>query len=199
MNPVPNDDEIKLFQIPSKRKPADFCDYLKVEDLPQPFSPGPFKLEGNDILALNGNLVAEVEPIASAPANGHLLASAWELYTMLVEYLSTDHCTSHPEGETCRFCVSLNVIRRALGTPDEVVPVLTYFAQFKEQRAIKEAYQKRYEAFRARVGEVALYAEERIFKLRAQIDTLEKQYPERAEVLAKGLSELMVVKVMLEK
>lgn len=197
MAPTP-DDELKLFSFPRKSE-SNVRDYLKVEAEPGSFSAGPHSLRGEEVVALNGDSVALVYPRTEAPANGHLLASAWELYTMLSEYLATDHCTDHDEGETCRFCVSMDVIRRALGTPDEAYPVQTWFGMYREQRAIREAYQKRYERFRAKVSEIALHAEDRIFRLQAQITTLEKQYPERAAALAKGLGELMLVQTLLER
>lgn len=168
-------------------------------DQPTPFSPGPYTTDGVSIFARDGRQVGTLTGSPHGPANASLLATSWELFTMLHEYVSTDRCTSHPEGETCRYCVSMNVIRRAFGTPDEQVPLLTWFAQYKEQRRIRAEYKKLYEKEHAKIDRTRLDVQERILELGAKQDRVRGIYPDRSMALASAVAELTMVMGTLQK
>ena len=166
---------------------------------PMPFSRGPYVKRGYGIYALDGTPIAAVAEGSEAEANGNLFAGAWEALTMLHEYVSTDRCSDHAEGETCRFCVSMNVIRRSMGEPDEQVPLLTWFGRFKEQQQIAGNYKNLYEGYRKRVDQVAMDIQERIFTLQAKLDRMRTAYPGDAKALAHAIAEISVIKADLEK
>ena len=168
-------------------------------DQPTPFSPGPYTTDGVSIFARDGRQVGTLTGSPHGPANASLLATSWELFTMLHEYVSTDRCTSHPEGETCRYCVSMNVIRRAFGTPDEQVPLLTWFAQYKEQRQIRNGYKRLYEKEHAKIDRIRLNVQERILELGAKQDRVRDVFPDRSMDLASAVAELSMVMGALQE
>jgi len=180
-------------------KPVEHYDDVIRFEQPMPFSRGPYRKEGYGIYALDGTPIAGVAEGSEAEANGNLFAGAWEALTMLHEYVSTDRCSDHAEGETCRFCVSMNVIRRSMGEPDERVPLLTWFGRFKEQQQIAKNYKDLYEGFRKKVDQVALDIQERIFSLRAKLDRSKAAYPKDAKALGHAIAEISVIKAELEK
>jgi hypothetical protein len=64
-----------------------------------------------------------------------------------------------------------------MGVPDEPIPTLTWFSKDKEQRAIREAYQEKYEKKIAKLNEISRYLEERILKLGAKRTSAEGRFP----------------------
>jgi len=172
---------------------------LTKHEQPMPFSRGPYIKAGYSILAQDGSLVATAAVCAEASANANLLAGAWEALTMLHEYASTDACTDHPESETCRFCVSMNVIRRSMGEPDGQVPLLTWYARFKEQQQIAKSYKDLHEKRENEVNQVCHDIQERIFTLRAKLDRFRISSPTEAKALANSIAEISIIKAALEK
>ena len=180
-------------------KPVEHYDDVTRFEQPMPFSRGPYRKEGYGIYALDGSPIAGIAEGSEAGANGHLFAGAWEALTMLHEYVSTDQCTDHAEGDTCRFCVSMNVIRRSMGEPDEQVPLLTWFGRFKEQQQIAKNYKDLYDKERWHRYQVAADIQERIFTLRAKLDRMRVPYPTQAAALGNAIAEISLIKGELEK
>lgn len=168
-------------------------DQLSDYDQPTPFFAGPYTTDGVSIFARDGRIIGAVHESSDRPANASLFAASWELVTMLHEYVSTDHCTNHPEGETCRFCVSMSVIRRAFGTPDQQVPLLTWFSQYKEQRQIRNGFKRLYEKEHAKIDMIRMNVQERILELGAKQDRLRYTFPDRCMALANAVAELSKV------
>ena len=182
----------------TKTEPPVINDELSDYDQPTPFSPGPYTTDGASVFGRDGRQIGSVDGSHYGPANANLFATSWELFTMLHEYVSTDNCTAHREGETCRFCVSMNVIRRAFGDMDEQVPLLTWFGQFKEQRQIKERFRTEFE--KAQLAETKFKAQlqERIFELEAKQERLRDVWPQQANALGTAIAELTVIKYALK-
>jgi hypothetical protein len=184
--------------VPAPEASAPTDDVTKYEQ-PMPFSRGPYRKAGYGILAQDGSLIATAAVCAESPDNGNLFAGAWEALNMLHEYTSTDKCTDHREGETCRFCVSMNVIRRSMGDPDQQVPLLTWFGRFKEQQTVAGSYKDLYEAHPNKVNQVCHDMQERIFTLESKIDRLRTSAPAQAVALANAVAEISIFKAALEK
>ena len=174
-------------------------DQLSDYDQPTPFSAGPYTTDGVSVFARDGRIIGAVNESSFRPENASLFAASWELLTMLHEYVSTDRCTDHPEGETCRLCVSMNVIRRAFGTPDEQVPFLSWFAQYKEQRQIRSGYKRLYEGEHCKIDRIRLDVQERILELRAKQDRVRDVYPDRGMALGGAIAELSIVMSALQR
>lgn len=166
---------------PEAQSVADFLPHLS----------GPYSVnEEQFILAKNGMNIAFVDKSPQAPGHAALLAASWELLIMLHEYVSTDHCTGHPEHETCRYCSSMNVIRRAMNHPDEIVPLFTWFGKYKEQQQVVKAFQSRYETLSKKVSQVILDLEDRVTRLSARQTGLQIDHAEHAERAAWAVAEL---------
>ena len=189
----------KVVSITPNAKPVEMPDDVTRFEQPMPFSRGPYLKRGYGIYALDDTPIAAVAEGSEAEANGNLFAGAWEALTMLHEYVSTDECTDHPEGEQCRFCTSMNVIRRSMGEPDEQVPLLTWFGRFKEQQQIARNYKALHEKREREVNEVIHDIQERIFTLQAKLDRSKAAYPKDAKALAHAIAEISVIKADLEK
>ena len=189
----------KVVSITPNSKPVEMPDDVTRYEQPMPFSRGPYVKRGYGIYALDGTPIAGVAEGSEAEANGNLFAGAWEALTMLHEYVSTDRCSDHAEGETCRYCVALNVIRRSMGEPDEQVPLLTWFGRFKEQQQIAKNYKDLYEAYREKVDRVAMDIQERIFTFQAKLDRSNAAYAKDAKALGHAIAEISVIKAELEK
>ena len=188
----------KVVSITPNAKPVDIPDVTRFEQ-PMPFSRGPYFKSGYDIYAQDGSPISTTAVRAESSANANLFAGAWEALTMLHEYVSTDQCTDHPESETCRFCVSMNVIRRSMGVPDEQVPLLTWFGRFKEQQQIAKNYKDLYEKREREVNEVIHGIQERIFSLNAKLARSKTAYPADAKALGHAIAEIGVIKAELEQ
>jgi hypothetical protein len=110
-----------------------------------------------------------------------------------------DVAKGHREGETCRFCVSMNVIRRAFGDIDEQVPLLTWFAQYVEQRQIRGEYKKLYEQEHAKLDKVRRDVQERILELQAKQERVRSIFPDKATGYGNAVAELSVIKYALKE
>jgi len=180
-------------------KPVGVHDDVTRYEQPMPFSRGPYFKRGYCIYALDGTPIAGVAEGSDAEANANLVAGAWEALTMLHEYTSTDACSEHPESETCVFCVSMNVIRRSMGEPDEQVPLLTWFGRFKEQQQIAANYKDLYEKRERDVNEVIHSIQDRIFSLLAKLARARTAYPNQAKALGQAIAEISMINAALEK
>lgn len=164
-----------------------------------PFSSGPYTIQDEQfIFDRNGVQIGHVQGPGSAQANANLFATVWEALIMLHEYVSTDQCTDHPEGEQCKFCSSMNIIRRAMGQPDQQVPLLTWFGRFKEQQQIAQNYRDLFEKDRAKRNQVVSDIQHRIFSLSAKLERLRVPYPAEANAVAHAIAELTMFKAALE-
>ena len=190
----------KVVSIAGNAAPVEPDVEIKTYEAPTPFSPGPFTIkEDKYIFDKSGVQIGHVQGPGDSEANAGLFVAAWELFTMLHEYTTTDRCTGHRAGESCRFCVAQNVIRRATGTPADRFPMLTWFAQYQEQQEIVAGYKRLYEQEREKVNQVALDIQERMFTMQAGLERLKATNPVRAEAWANAIAELGVVKGVLEE